>query len=75
MGLYTASMKRVREIAKRREGQSMHTLLAERLAQAERRRALWPTLWQAIGRCCECLVWFLVILIGHVLLIRLWLGR
>lgn len=53
----------------------MHTLLAERLARAERKRAFWPNLWQAIGKCCECLVWFLVIVIGHVLFILMWLGR
>ena len=48
----------------------MYTLLADRLEQAERKRQFWPRLLDRVAKVCECAVYALLILLGHVLAIR-----
>ena len=51
-----------------------HTLLADRLAKADRRRIFWPRLLDRLATCCECAFYGILIAVGHVLLIRWLMG-
>lgn len=53
----------------------MYTLLADRLERAERQRTFWPRFCHRLAVCCECLVYAILILIGHILVYRWLLTR